>query len=269
MEELAQAADEAVAELRERRRTLARGPARLAERFERAVDTDDVEYMDREEVTPERKVRLIRELHGLNRRLFQYHRFMHVVRPLVQRIADRAGRPARLLELASGAGEFSLELARLATERGLPVEVTGSDIVPAYVERANAQAAHRALPARFRVLNAFDLDLQPGEVDLVFIAQSMHHFQPGQLAMMIAQSQRAGARHFVGVDGRRSLFLLGFLPVVGLATGDPKFMHDAFVSARRFYADAELSLIAKIAAPEARVRAKAQHPSISVLQVDF
>ena len=80
--------------------------------------------------------------------------------------------------------------------------------------------------------------------------QSLHHFTPGQLALMIAQVGAAGARTFVGIDGRW-------------------FVHDALVSARRLYAEAELELVASIAAPTARVSVGANGPFHSVLTVEY
>lgn len=273
MAELEARADEAVKRLRARRLEMARrGSWALAWRaaLERRLDTDAVEFLDRPDVPEGERLAIVRKLHVLNRALLSYQRFLSVLRPHILEIARETGRPARLLELASGSGEFTLELGRLAERRGLPVQLTGSDIVQAYVEDADYRALTQGVPVRFRQLNAFDLGcLQPGEVDLLFIAQSVHHFTPGQLARMIAEGQRAGARRFIAVDGRRSLFLLGFLPLVTAVGLDRRFMHDSFVSARRFFAEAELALIARVAAPGARVEVRRSEPAFSILTVRY
>ncbi len=273
MRELASFADDAVARLRGARRELATSRwERMHAWLEREVDTDTVEYLDRDEHDQALKVRQIRWLHRQNIALRSYDRFLRLLSPAVHEAAlSRGGAPARLLELGSGSGELTIALARLAERKGVPVEITGSDVVPAYVANANARAKAEGVTARFRELNAFALEgaLAPGEVDVAFIVQSIHHFSPGQLAMMIAQVGAAGARRFIGIDGRRGLLLLGALPLLCSVSLDRYFVHDAFVSVRRLYAEAELELVASIAAPRARVEVTNDGPFISVLTIEY
>ncbi len=273
MRELERAADEAIARLRRERLELAASAwERLNARLDRRVDTDVVEYLDRPGHPEAAKLRQIRWLHRQNLLLGSYRRFLRLLTPAIEEAARaRAGAPAQLLELASGSGELTLALARLAAERRMPVEITGSDIVPEYVRDASARAKAAGVAARFRELNAFDLGaaLRPGEVDVAFIVQSIHHFSPGQLAMMIAQVGAAGARRFVGIDGRRGLLLLGALPALCSLSLDRYFVHDALVSVRRLYAEAELDLVASIAAPDARVAVRSDGHFLSVLTVDY
>lgn len=273
MTELERAADDAVARLRaERLRCASTWWERLQARLDRRIDTDVVEYLDRPEHPAHLKLRQVRWLHRQNVVLRSYDRYLRLLTPAIEDATRaREGGRARLLELGSGSGELSLALARLARKRNLPVEITGSDIVPTYVDDANARARAERSTASFRVLNAFDLSsaLKPGDVDVGFIVQSLHHFSPGQLAMMIAQLGAAGARRFVGIDGRRGLFLLGALPALCGLSFDRYFVHDAFVSMRRLYADAELELVASIAARGARISLSADGPFITMLTVEY
>ncbi|MEZ4267925.1 MAG: methyltransferase domain-containing protein [Myxococcota bacterium] len=273
MPQLEALGDAWLARLREARRVEASSAPRLArtlERFDRHLLSDTVELLDRDEVSDTRKLRMVRALARQNHALLSHHRFLATIEPHVRAIARRFGRPARLLELASGAGEFSLACAAHARDRRLPLEVSGSDIVEAYVASANAAAKQRNIPASFRRLNAFDLsELGPETYDIVFISQSMHHFSGGQLAMMMAQAQRVATTAFVGVDGRRSLLLLGVVPLLAALQGTLDLVHDATLSARKFYSEAELELIARIALPGATVRARSAHPGFSVLNASF
>ena len=181
-------------------------------------------------------------------------------------MAQRRGRAARLLELACGSGQFTLALARLARKRRLPVEVTGSDVVPAYVQEGNARARDARLNVVFREINAFDMHgLREGDFDLIFIGSSMHHFRPGQLARMIAQSMQVAGTAFVGIDGRRSLLSLGMVPVATLLLGNRHLLHDSVISARRLYSEPELELVAQIAAPGRPVQVRSGTPGTSVL----
>ena len=271
--DLERVADLAVARLRRGRMEGAASTLeRLGRRLDRRVATDTVEYLDRSEHPQARKLRQLRWLHVQNLVVRAYPRFLELLSPCLESsLRARRGGRVSLLELASGSGELTLAIARLVAKRGLPVDVTGSDVIETCVRDAERRAEASGSLARFRVLNAFDLasSLRAGDVDVACIAQSIHHFSPGQMAMMIAQVGAVGGRHLVAIDGRRSLAALGIVPALGVFTLDPWFTHDAFVSARRFYAEAELELIARIAAPAARVSVRESWPLLSVLTVDF
>jgi len=85
-------------------------------------------------------------------------------------------------------------------------------------------------------------DLPEGAYDLAFIAQSVHHFSPGKLARMIAESRRVATTALVSVDGYRSVGMLGFVIGTAALTARPAIIHDATLSARKFYSAPELSV---------------------------
>lgn len=275
MEELERVADALAARMESNRISKARqagGHVAARSMLDQVLRTNRVEYLDRDDCAAEDKVSLIKTLHRLNQFLGNYVRFVRILEPHVQRVLETTGRPARVLELASGAGELTLALAEAARRRGLAVEVTGSDIVPAYVTRGNEAAERRDLPVRFERLNAFDMsDVEPGRFDIIFIAQTIHHFSPGQLAMMIAQSTEVASSAFVAVDGYRSLRALGFLAAAGLTgsvlTRDLRFAHDAITSARKFYCESELAALAQLAAPMGAAQIRTIRPGHTLLEI--
>ncbi len=270
--ELEEAADGAVAELRALRVELARTRReRACAWVDRRVRTDATEYLDRPDYPEERKLRQVRLLHGQNRALGVYGRYLAILdATLRDAAAARADGRARVLELASGSGELALELAQLAARRGTPMAITGSDVVEAYVRDGNRRARELGIDAAFRLLDAFELEgVEHGEIDVAFIAQSMHHFTPGQLARMIAKVGALGARHFIGIDGFRSLLGVAVLPLLAAVTLDRHHFHDALVSARRMYAEEELRLIAELAAPAARVDVVFSEPAMTVVSVRY
>lgn len=269
MEGLARAADAAVAQLRALRRMEARrlgGLRGLAVRVDDWLRTDAPEHLDDPYFPPARKEAIVQSLHRFNQGVLAYHRFFRVLRPMLADVAAAHRRPVRVLELASGSGEFALALDRLARRAGLAVEVTGSDYLRAHVEVGNGKALARRAPVRFRELNAFDLSvLAPGDFDLVFVAQSIHHFTPGQVAMMVAQATRVATVGFVGIDGRRSPELFAVVPAAGLLFRSRDYLHDAVVTLRKFYTESELELIARLAVPDGFVSARPELPGYSVL----
>ncbi|RME23707.1 MAG: methyltransferase domain-containing protein [Deltaproteobacteria bacterium] len=254
--------DAAVAELRRRRTAAARQRGAftsLADRIDGWIRSDAPEHLDDPAFPEATKVQLVEALHRFNQAIGANDRFLRVLAPLVDEVVTRHGRPPRLLELASGSGEFALQLAEEARRRDLRVRISGSDIVPAQVERARRAAASRALDVDFRVVDATTMDgVDRGAFDIVFIAQSMHHFSPGLLARVLSAAHRVAAHAVVGVDGRRGLDKLLLVPgPAWLVPWTPHF-HDAFLTARKFYSAAELEVIGRLAAPNAIVEVGSQ-----------
>jgi SAM-dependent methyltransferase len=272
-ESLERHVDAVVARLREERANVARRTGALAQldcALDGALRTNAVEHLDEPDFPERGKLAIATGLHLLNKVSSFYRRFFALLEPQLRAIHAQKGRPARVLELASGSGGFAFALASLARSRGLSVEITGSDIVPLYIERSRQKAAARGVPVRFRRLNAFDLsEIDDGAYDLVFVAQSVHHFSPGKLARMIAESRRVATTAFIAVDGYRSLSTAAFVGGTALMTVWPAMVHDAIISARKFYSEPELAAIASMAAPAARVRAGRIWPLLTTLTVDF
>jgi SAM-dependent methyltransferase len=270
-ESLEARADRLVARLREQRYRIgqeSRLPTRLAVTVDRWLRTDASEFLDRPDCPAARKVDIVTRLDRVNRLLRAYPRFLAALRPGIDAVYARERRPVRVLELASGSGDFTLALAALAQRQRLPVEVHGSDYLDAHVEAGRRKAAARGLDVGFRNINAFDMqDVAAGEFDLVFVAQTMHHFTPGQLAMMVEQASRKAAYGFVGLDVQRSLHVFGSVPGMALLNPDYAFLHDAVISIRKMYSEPELELIARLAAPAHQVRTYSRLPGYSVLEV--
>ena len=267
-QELGALVDAQVAALRAGRLRLASERSlllRLRAQLDAMIRTDHLEFFDDPALPEADRLRLARSLHTLNRVFLSYWRFARILRPILQAAsAQRGGEPARLLELASGSGEFSMALSQYS----VGATVTGSDIQPAYVSDAQARAQARGLDVTFKELDALQLGqhLSPGEADVVFIAQSVHHFRPGQLALMIAGARKAGAR-FVAVDGYRGPLLLSLLLFTGAVPLWWPFWHDSVTTARKFYSEPELALIGRLAAPDSPVTVRSAWPGYSVLVV--
>ncbi|MFO0611108.1 MAG: methyltransferase domain-containing protein [Polyangiaceae bacterium] len=273
MEELERQADARIESLRRARAELATTRRdQLGCWLDARVRSTEVETLDQPDHPEARKLEQIKLLHLQNRLLRSYVRYVRVLEPVVAEARARRGhRRVRVLELASGAGEMTMALSAEMERRGWDVDVTGSDIVPAYVDDANARAHARGSRATFRLIDAFELAsaVQSEAFDVVLVAQSAHHFSAGQLARLIAAAQAMGGTHVVIIDGHRSLRLLVGLPVLAALSLDRDFTHDAWISARRLFSEPELAAIARLAAPSARVSTQCVWPLTSVLTVAF
>lgn len=240
------------------------------ELIDRAIRTEEQEHMDDPTLPASKKLEMIRALDNMNNLMGLYPRYLSIIESSIHELSRRKKRPARILELASGAGGFAFSIADRAKRSSLPVEITGSDIVPEYVEYCNRTAAERKLPVRFSVINAFAMDtlddLHPS--DIILVSQSLHHFSPGQLARIIEQSRLHGASLFLGLDGHRGADLLAGVPLIAMLQGISVLTLDGYTSARKFYSELELDLIAQIATGSTRHRVDFSWP-LSVLRIPF
>jgi hypothetical protein len=219
----------------------------VPEMIDRMIRTEEAERMDDASADGRERLDAVRALDRMNHMTLAYAHQCDLLMPIIAGLV-RAERPVGILELAAGSGGLAFALCERARQAGIEVRVTASDIVPEMVSEGNRIAGERELPAQFRRLNAFDFDgVEPGSVDLVVISQSLHHFTSGQLALMIAQSELHGASAFVGIDGYRSLLLFGGVPLVAALQGIAAFTHDGLTSARKFFSQIELDIIAAIA----------------------
>jgi SAM-dependent methyltransferase len=265
--------DDVIGRLRVERRRRGReagGLTGLSVTIDDALRTDAVEHMDDPNFPERGKFAIAQGLHLLNTVTFGYVRLVAYLEPMLREAHARLGRPVRVLELAAGTGGFAFALAKGARRRGLSVEVTGSDIVPLYVSRAKAAAEKTDLPLTFKRVDALDMsDIADGAYDIAFIAQSVHHFSPGQLARMVAECRRIATTAFVSVDGHRSLGMVGFVVGTAALAMWPSMIHDATISARKFYSAPELAAIAQLGAPGARVQTGRIQPLLSTLTARF
>ncbi len=240
-----------------------------AELFDRSLRTDEREHMDDPSTSASKRFELIKALDAMNSMMMFYPLFIRLIEPSIRSIASRKKRPARILELASGAGGLALAIAEEAKKHNLPAEITGSDIVPEYVAYGNRLAEERQLPLTFQVINAFSMKSDAaGSYDIILVSQSMHHFTPGQLARIIVQSKKKGASLFLGLDGHRGLELLLGVPAIAMLQGVVLLALDGYTSARKFYSELELDLIAQVATGSNRHRVEFSWP-LSILAVPF
>ena len=251
MDELNLKADEAVARFLDERFAVSQelgGVFFLLELLDNAIRTSDKELMDKPNLPENEKLDMVQALDRQNVMMQLYPRYIDTLLPLITEVAERTKREVRVLELASGAGGLAFALAETAEQKNLDVRITASDIVPAFIEEGNGIAAKKKLAVSFRLLNAFDMtELEMGEFDIVVMAQSLHHFTPGQLAVIIAQSARHAKTAFVGIDGYRSMLLAGGVPLIASLQGIGSFTLDGLTSARKFYSELELDIISEIA----------------------
>lgn len=124
-----------------------------------------------------------------------------ILRPLYRRIASEVadlagGHPVRVLDVGSGPGDLTVEIARRLPGASL----VGVDLAPAMIDvaRANALAAGFASRIRFELADAARLPLEDASIDLVVSSLSLHHWdQPAAVFAELRRVLRPGGSALV------------------------------------------------------------------------
>lgn len=108
------------------------------------------------------------------------------------------GQPLRVLDIASGGGDITIAIAKLAAAHGVRLEIDGCDVSPTAIEFAE-RAAQRAgvSNVQFRQLDVLVDPLD--EYDLVMSTLFLHHLTGDEARNLLERMGRA-ARRLVLVD---------------------------------------------------------------------
>jgi SAM-dependent methyltransferase len=164
------------------------------------------EVMDRPDLPGDEHFRALRGLERIN----WWTNSAGLVWGPIRELARAAG-PLRVLDLATGAGDTPISLARRAARAGLRLDVTGCDLSPRAVEYATRAAARRRAAVRFFTLDALN-DPLPPDYDVLFCSLFLHHLTEDQAVLLLGRM--AAARRLVLVhDLARGLpgFLFAYL----------------------------------------------------------
>lgn len=226
--------------------------------LDRLFSTTRHEYLDVPDYSGEKKNRMVNFLNLIDR-LVTNRTFFAMIEPRFRDFAERASRPARVLELASGSGGLILDMAKRARRRNVSIDLTGSDFVNENVTQGNRLAAKYNLPVVFTRIDMFHLEEIPDDAyDFVIISQALHHFTLEEVAVIVGQTSRIATCGLLALDGRRGLMTLAALGLVGvvgtICTRTLALLHDALVSGMRFFSPSLLELTLKIGVPGCKIR---------------
>ncbi len=143
-------------------------------------------------------------------------------RGVLDRLFGSTSYPIRVLDIASGGGDLSLDIARWGRDRKRDLQVVGADLSPRALEFAEARARTEGLDIDWieaDVLGAFP----PGPFDLAVSSLFLHHLEDADVVTVL-RSAAGQARHIVVEDLHRSR--LGF----ALAWGGLRLLSRAHVT---------------------------------------
>ena len=234
--------------------------------------TDTIELIDDPSFNIEIKKEIIQGLHLKNRIFGTYNKTINILSPIIAEINQNENRPARILELGSGLGKLTFAMYEKAKKLSMPIKMTGSDIIPEYVNAANDEAAKKNCQIDYKIIDAFHLDqIEKDSYDIIFTLHSMHHFPPEQLAMIMSGSQDVATKAFIGIDAYRGFGNLSFMILAGLLASickfNSSFLHDSLVSARKMYSAKQLEIMAMIGCPQSTIISENLKPGLTVIKI--
>lgn len=187
-----------------------------------------------------------RDIRRVNRLLGGTAIILHHLPRLLTAIAPSgapAGQPVTLLDLATGAADIPLAIARWAQRRGHSLAIVASDASDSVLALAREQVAgHPAI-----ILARYDaraVPLPAKAFDIVLCSLSLHHFPPDDAVRVLREMDRLARVGFILNDLRRDR--LGYAAAwiaSRLTTRNRLTRHDAPLSVRRAYTPAELDAL--------------------------
>ena len=113
------------------------------------------------------------------------------------------GRPVKVLDIATGAGDVPIRLWLKARRTGLPLQVEACDRSGHAVEHARRRAAKAGAGVRFFPLDPFSSGIPPG-YDAVICSLFLHHLSGDQAVTLLRGMAGAAGRLVAVNDLRRS-----------------------------------------------------------------
>jgi SAM-dependent methyltransferase len=215
---------------------------------DRLLQTDRLEYIDRDDVDDGIKRSVIRALEWTGEFFGNTEKFARIALDEVADVPD-----PKILELGSGHGGLSRKLL----EWHPTAELTVTDIEVQSVKAIEAGDLGGHPRATVRRMDATAVDAPDRHFDLAVFAFSFHHLPPAVASRAIAEGTRA-ADKLVIIDLPRPpspLHILRLAAMLPLAPVVP-FVHDGVISSLRSYSPSALRALAAHADPSIDVKTR-------------
>lgn len=158
------------------------------------------EIMDQPGIDGERYGRVMAGLARIN----YVTRSAGIIWPSIRRLAaESPGRPLSLLDVATGAGDVPVALARRARRAGIDLRIAACDISPQAIEHARERARRAGAGVTFFVCDAISAGF--GEpYDIVTSSLFLHHLDEALCVEVLRRMSAAARRVLVVSDLLRS-----------------------------------------------------------------
>lgn len=238
----------------------AKGFNKLIGKFGDIYRCDETEHIDKVDFPIEKKIKILKGLDLKNNIFGTYKSIFNYLKPLIVEVNEKENRAFRILELAGGLGDLSIGIYKefIDSNSNLKIDITGSDIVPAYIDISAEKASKKNYPINFKVIDIYKIEESDEEsYDIVITLHSIHHFKPLPLFHLIRKSQLIAKQGLFAIDGTRNipnlLFMYSSALIPTIVELNGMYAHDALISARRMYSRDFLKKLAFLAEPTAEI----------------
>ncbi|MCT7661705.1 class I SAM-dependent methyltransferase [Mycobacterium deserti] len=224
--------------------------------LDRLLETDRLEYLDRDDVDEGVKRSVIRALEWTGEKFGQTENFARIALDEVADVAD-----PKILELGAGHGGLSRKLL----DWHPTAELTVTDIEAESVAAMAASDLGEHPRATVRKMDATAIDAPDSHFDLAVFALSFHHLPPSLAARVIADGTRAAGKLLI-IDLPRPpwpLHLVRLATMLPFAPWIP-FVHDGVISSLRTYSPSALRVLAEHAGADVELRGGLVSPQVVV-----
>jgi ubiquinone/menaquinone biosynthesis C-methylase UbiE len=209
----------------------------------RPRQTDEPEWMDIGGFPPDLIADNLGDLRRVNRLMGGVRLTLHPLRRLLRGMP--AGRPARVLDVASGGADIPRQIARWARRAGQRVWLVASDANPEFLA-----ISRRLWPDEpglvFIAADALRLPFADGAFDMITSSLALHHMLPPQAARMLSEMRRCAARGVILNDIVRSwIGYAGAILATTFGSRNALTKHDGPLSVRRAYTTREMASLAR------------------------
>lgn len=215
--------------------------------FDLRVRRRTPEIMDQADLDAGLHEQALRGLERINR----WSRSAQLLWPALRSCAPATGgRPLRVLDLATGAGDVPLRLWRLSRRAGVPLEIEGCDRSARAVAHARRRATEARAGVRFFEWDALAGPL-PGPYDVTTCSLFLHHLDEEAAVRLLRHMAAAAGLMVLVHDLRRSRggMLFAYLGS-RLLSASPVVHHDAPASVAAAFTCAEVRELARRAGLE-------------------
>jgi ubiquinone/menaquinone biosynthesis C-methylase UbiE len=226
--------------------------------LDRLLQTDRLEYLDRDDVDEGKKRSVIRALEWTGEAFGNTEKFARIALDEVAEVPD-----PKILELGAGHGALSRKLLEWHPTATLTVTDVESASVRAIAD--GELGAHDR--ASVQEMDAAAIDAPDRHFDLAVFVLSFHHLSPALASRVLAEGTRVAAKLLI-IDLPRPP---SPLHIVRLATMLPfapwlPFVHDGVISSLRTYSPSALRALARHADPsiDIELRSGWMSPQVAV-----
>lgn len=170
--------------------------------------------------------------------------FRRMWRPIARLARQTPGRPLRVLDVATGAGEFPIAVLRWAKRAGLPMEAAGCDRSETALACGREAAAAAGVSVAFHRRDVLT-DPLPGDFDVVTSNLFLHHLAEEDVVRLLTAMKAAGRRVVINdLDRTRLNYLLVWIGSRVL-TRSPVVRFDGPASVRSALTMPEIAVLAE------------------------